>query len=149
MPLFTKNQPEVWFSDRMQAALVESQEPRTLDKRRTEPIRLEYLSKPVILRTRSLIAPSFYVIDSVTSILRPVMGYEYDKNWNPPCIKKQPVVLPVPLIRVQGISDRPFANFLTFMCSKQCSVGFGNPQTYPYQTEKDVTKEASETAIEQ
>jgi hypothetical protein len=42
MPLFVKNQPEIWFSDRMQVtlveSLVESQEPSTLDKRRTNPI---------------------------------------------------------------------------------------------------------------
>ena len=38
MPLFAKNQPEIWFSDRMQATLVEPQELTTLDKRRTNPI---------------------------------------------------------------------------------------------------------------
>ena len=37
-PLFAKNQPEVWFSDRVQATLVGSQEPSALDKRRAGPI---------------------------------------------------------------------------------------------------------------
>jgi hypothetical protein len=37
MPLFTKNQPEIWSSDRVQATLVPE---NTLDKCRTDPILL-------------------------------------------------------------------------------------------------------------
>jgi hypothetical protein len=59
MLLITKNPPEIWFSDRMQPTLVESQEPNTLDKRRTNPI--------VVLVTLAILTRHGYSLHPVST----------------------------------------------------------------------------------
>ena len=106
MPLFVMKQRVIWFPDRMRAKS----------------------------GVRLLIAHGFYVVDSVASMPRPVTDHGYDRSRNLPCIKNQSVVLPVSLVRIQGVSNRPFANGpqLLYVRHRSVEFGFGDPQAYRY-----------------